>query len=87
MVLLRSAKPFIGESSYDTCTKPVLPTTYGVQRGQDGISEVVRATSSCVAFVLAIITTRDKPSDLSDGELDRVLFQNAGVIMVRLLCP
>jgi hypothetical protein len=28
-----------------------------------------------------------KPNGLSGGELDRILFQNYGDIMVRLLCP
>jgi hypothetical protein len=28
-----------------------------------------------------------RPSGLSGGELDRILFQNYGDIMVRLLCP
>ena len=28
-----------------------------------------------------------EPSGLSGGQLDRILFQNSGDIMVRLLCP
>jgi hypothetical protein len=28
-----------------------------------------------------------KPSGLTGGQLDRILFQNYGDIMVRLLCP
>jgi len=42
MVFLRAAKPFIRGKSSNTCTKPVLSTTYGVLRGLDGIFEVLR---------------------------------------------